>query len=63
MRPAVEQRVSTMLADAYAQSLAVLRQHRPALEAVIEMLVDRETLSGAEVEAVVHHRVPTPTSP
>lgn len=53
MRPAVEQRVSAMLADAYAQSLAVLRRHRPALKAVVEMLVDRETLSGEEVEAVV----------
>jgi ATP-dependent Zn protease len=63
MRPAVEQRVSAMLADAYAQSLAVLRQHRPALEAAIEMLMDRETLSGAEVEAVIHDRISTPTSP
>lgn len=58
MRPHIEQRVSAILADAYDRCRNLVREHHAVVEAVADMLLERETLSGAEVEDVLErHRL------
>lgn len=53
LRPGLEQRVQSILADAYARCGQLIREHRPAVEVVADLLLERETLTGSDVEAVV----------
>lgn len=57
LRPGLEQRVQAILDDAYARAREVVGEHRRAVEAVAGLLLERETLTGGEVEAVVGRRV------
>lgn len=53
LRPGLEQRVQAILNDAYARSREIVEGTRGTVQAVADLLLERETLTGAEVEAVV----------
>jgi cell division protease FtsH len=50
---AVDATISTMLEDAYADAKAMLTEHRAILDAITEALVERETLDGKELDAII----------
>lgn len=52
-RPEVAARVECRLQAAYAEALALVRERRIAVEAVAGALLERETMSGAELASVV----------
>ncbi|WP_176953056.1 AAA family ATPase [Belnapia rosea] len=52
-RPDLAQRVEERLAAAYEEVCGLLREHRPALDALVAELLKREVLTGAEVEVIV----------
>lgn len=49
----VEQAIKTILDEAYAAALDLVRTHKVAVEALTEALLDAETLTGDEVRAIV----------
>ena len=49
----IDQEVSRMLSEAGARALAVLSERRSSLDAVIDLLLERETISGEELMEVV----------
>jgi cell division protease FtsH len=51
--PDVARRVAEMLDAAYAEARAVVRRHATVIRRLADLLVDREIVSGAEVEAMV----------
>lgn len=53
-RPDLAQRAEARLTTAYKDACRLLRLHRPALDVLIEELLKREVLTGAEVEAIAH---------
>jgi len=52
-RPDLARQADERLAGAYAEVCGLLRQHRASLDALVTALLEREVLSGAEVEAIV----------
>ncbi|WBV42518.1 AAA family ATPase [Pseudoroseomonas cervicalis] len=54
--PKVARRVAGMLEAAYSEARAVVRRHAGVIRRLADLLVDREIVSGAEVEAVVAGR-------
>ena len=54
LRPDMGERVSAMLADAYAEAKDLIFRHRGGLEAIARLLVERETVGGKEIETLVH---------
>jgi cell division protease FtsH len=48
-----EQHVRALLDGNYAAATLLLRDHRPALDAIADELIVRETISGADVRAIV----------
>ena len=48
----VDREIKTVLDDAYARAIETLKTQRPALDAIAEALLERETLSGKEVRAI-----------
>ncbi|MFC0406987.1 AAA family ATPase [Roseomonas elaeocarpi] len=57
-RPAVAHSVEARLNAAYGEVASLLREHRAALEAVAVALLEREVLTGVEVEAIVQAAAP-----
>ena len=55
-----EQAVRSLLDDAWQANLALLAARRAALDALAEALLERETLSGAEVLEVLERHPPAP---
>ena len=53
VRPDVASRVEARLAAAYAETLAMLTARRPVVEALAEVLLERQVLSGDDVRAVL----------
>lgn len=51
--PDVAVRVERRLADAYAAACGLLRANRPAIDAMMRALLERETLSGDDAEAII----------
>ncbi len=49
----IDLQVSTIVNSAYERAKAILIEHRPVLERIAENLLERESLDGAEVYAVV----------
>jgi len=49
----IDEEVSRLLGEAEERATAVLRSHRAALDAVIALLLERETIDGEELRAVV----------
>jgi ATP-dependent Zn protease len=64
LRPDVAMRAQARLTAAYAQTLAMIRERRRAVEALADELLAREVLSGDEVRAVLASVAPeTPPPP
>ena len=52
-RAAVEEEVRALLSGAYARAKAVLRQHEKELHALAQELIDKETLTGAQIQELL----------
>jgi cell division protease FtsH len=52
-RQAAEQRAQQIIDQAWAQALETLQLHREAHAALVEALLERETVEGAEIKAIV----------
>jgi cell division protease FtsH len=50
---AIDQEVAALLRDAEARALALLGAHRDDLRRVVDLLLDKETIDGSELMAVV----------
>jgi len=48
----IDDEVSRMLREAEAKAMAVLQQHRDALDKVVDLLLSKETIDGSEVYAL-----------
>ncbi len=53
-RPQLAVRVATYLDDVYEKAVALVREHKPAVLAVMEALIAARSLTGAEVAKLVH---------
>ncbi len=51
----IDQEVSRLLLDGYEKALSILREHRTQLDALANLLLEKETLDGREVEEVVKY--------
>jgi cell division protease FtsH len=49
----IDEEVSRLLGEAEERATALLKAHRPALDALIALLLERETIDGEELRAVV----------
>jgi cell division protease FtsH len=56
---AIDAEVARMLRQAEERAIAVLKEHRDVLDELVQHLVDKETVDGAEVYALAHRPVPT----
>jgi cell division protease FtsH len=57
----IDEEVSRLLSEAAARAQTILSERRQALDAVIDLLLERETISGTELMDVVRRSVQTPT--
>lgn len=53
LRPDISARVTAMLTEAYAEAKDLILRHRQDLEGIARLLVERETVGGVEIEALV----------
>jgi cell division protease FtsH len=51
----IDVEVSRMLHEAYQKALDILRAHRDKLDLITQLLIERETLDGREVEELIEH--------
>jgi cell division protease FtsH len=57
----IDEEVSRLLREAHQRAVELLRQHRDKLDLLTQLLLERETLDGVEVAAIVKFgRLPTP---
>ena len=56
----IDRNVQRLAAEAYAEARRHLRTHRPALDAVVERLLEVETLDGDEMRAILTRYAPIP---
>jgi cell division protease FtsH len=59
---AIDQEVAALLRDAEARALALLGAHRDHLRRVVDLLLDKETIDGSELMAVVRRTDAVPAS-
>jgi cell division protease FtsH len=55
---AIDQEVARLLRQAEARAVELLSSHRPELDRVVDLLLDRETIDGTDLMDVVRHRDP-----
>jgi cell division protease FtsH len=53
-RQKAEERAQAIIDDAWTQALETLERHKNAHSALVAALLERETIEGAEIEALVH---------
>jgi cell division protease FtsH len=53
-RQKAEERAQSIIDDAWTQALEILDRHKNAHAALVAALLERETIEGAEIEAIVH---------
>jgi ATP-dependent Zn protease len=53
-RQKAEERAQSIIDDAWTQALEILDRHKVAHTALVAALLERETVEGAEIEAIVH---------
>ncbi len=51
----IDQEVNRLLREAYAKAIEILKSHRDKLDLITRLLIERETLDGAEVLDLIHH--------
>ena len=54
--PQVQKAMRKILDDALSRARAIINKHRPSLDALVEELIKRETMTRAEVERVIQHQ-------
>jgi cell division protease FtsH len=54
----IDQEVSRLLAEAERRATALLKEHRTELESLTQLLLEHETVDGAEVYALLQIPVP-----
>jgi cell division protease FtsH len=54
----IDEEVERLLKEASERAAGLLETHREALDRVVKLLLERETIEGAEVEAIVRAPVP-----
>jgi cell division protease FtsH len=59
-RQRAEERAQAIIDDAWTQALECLDRHRKAHAALVTALLERETIEGAEIEAIVAHTTNRP---
>ena len=59
---AIDKEVSTIIDDCYQRAKQLVAEHSEQLRAVVEVLLERETLSGEEVRAIMRGEVLPPES-
>ncbi len=61
-REAAEQRAQRIIDQAWAEALDTLKRHKEAHSALVEALLERETVEGAEIKAIVTSFLPGRTA-
>jgi cell division protease FtsH len=56
----IDEEVSRLLRDAEQRALGLLTERRDGLDRLIEVLLERETIDGAEIDAVLRSPAPRP---
>jgi cell division protease FtsH len=56
----IDEEVTLLLRQAEARALELLTDHRSELDRVVDLLLERETIDGDDLQAIVEHRVPAP---
>jgi cell division protease FtsH len=51
----IDAEVNRLLREAYANALEMLKTHRKELDMIAQMLLERETLEGRDIEEIVEH--------
>ncbi len=51
----IDQEVSRLVTEAYDRAVKIIKEHRKELDKLAELLLERETLDGREVEEIVKH--------
>jgi cell division protease FtsH len=60
----IDQEVARILRQAERKATDLLTGHRPALDCLIDLLQEKETIDGTEIDAILHHSRPAaPTVP
>jgi cell division protease FtsH len=59
-REGAEQQAQKIIDDAWGQALGALERHKQAHSALVEALLERETIEGAEIEALVEAHADSP---
>ena len=49
----IDQAVRTMVKHCYAETVQLVRKHREAMDSLVEMLIEKETIDGDEFRAIV----------
>jgi cell division protease FtsH len=57
---AIDQEVTSLLRGAESRALDLLTRHRSELDKVVDLLLERETIDGADLQAIIEHRTPAP---
>jgi cell division protease FtsH len=55
----IDTEVSRMLRAAEEKAVGILTEHRDVLDKVVEHLLDKETIDGADIYALAHRPIPT----
>jgi cell division protease FtsH len=55
---AIDEEVARLLREAEARALELLSAHRPEIDRVVDLLLERETIDGKDLMDVVRHRDP-----
>ncbi len=56
----IDEEVTLLLRQAEARALELLTAHRTELDRVVDLLLERETIDGDDLQAIIEHRVPAP---
>ncbi len=63
---AIDEEVATLLREAQERATSLLSAHRPELDRVVTLLLEKETIDGSELQAVLQSGaavVPSPSAP
>jgi cell division protease FtsH len=55
---AIDREVARLLREAEENAIGKIRSHRDQLDALVSLLLERETVDGSEVYRIVHRPVP-----
>ncbi|MBO0731507.1 MAG: ATP-dependent zinc metalloprotease FtsH [Acidimicrobiaceae bacterium] len=58
---AIDEEVSRLLREAEQRATALLQRHRPALDQVVDLLLEKETIDGSELLALLGKAAPGPS--